>query len=172
MFSPEKGGADYLTSLINYGGFVCNLAAAEMYLLAAIRSATRKPDMPGTVPDQAAPSFLVTAGLGWNILAMVDAFAGNRAAGRRLSAMPEINLSTHFEALRSVGSVFVSDCDANYIESEDAETKLTAVDGFIGFACSMPKLFGIGWARRNWSWLGQHPAPDGQVHHVGPVEPL
>ena len=32
MFTPEKG-ADYLTSLINYGGFVCNLAAGAMYLL-------------------------------------------------------------------------------------------------------------------------------------------
>src|SRR5437016_2597669 len=35
MFTPEKG-ADYLSSLINYGGFACNLAAGGMYLLATM----------------------------------------------------------------------------------------------------------------------------------------
>src|ERR1700709_1102285 len=32
MFTPEKG-ADYLTTLINYGGFGANLAAGALYLL-------------------------------------------------------------------------------------------------------------------------------------------
>ena len=34
MFTPEKG-ADYLTSLINYGGFVCDIASGALYLCAA-----------------------------------------------------------------------------------------------------------------------------------------
>jgi len=68
MFTPEKG-ADYLTSLINYGGFVCNLAAGAMYLLTAMFGYAQ-PDMPGAVHDYGT-KFLVTAGL-MNILAMVD----------------------------------------------------------------------------------------------------
>ena len=70
MFTPEKG-ADYLTSLINYGGFICNLAAGGMYLLAAMFGYSQ-PDMPGDVHDYGT-KFLVTAGL-MNILAMVDAY--------------------------------------------------------------------------------------------------
>ena len=70
MFTPEKG-ADYLTSLINYGGFVCNLAAGGMYLLATMFGYSQ-PDMPGDVHDYGT-KFLVTAGL-MNILAMVDAY--------------------------------------------------------------------------------------------------
>jgi len=68
MFTPEKG-ADYLTSLINYGGFVCNLAAGALYLLSAMFG-YNQPDVPGAVHDYGA-KFLVTAGL-LNILAMVD----------------------------------------------------------------------------------------------------
>ena len=70
MFTPEKG-ADYLTSLINYGGFVCNLAAGAMYLLTTMFGYAQ-PDMPGDVHDYGT-KFLVTAGL-LNILAMVDAW--------------------------------------------------------------------------------------------------
>ena len=70
MFTPE-GGADYLTSLINYGGFICNLAAGAMYLLASMFGYAQ-PDMPGDVHDYGT-KFLVTAGL-LNILAMVDAW--------------------------------------------------------------------------------------------------
>ena len=77
MFSPEKG-PDYLTSLINYGGFVCNLAAGGMYLLATMFGYAQ-PDMPGDVHDYGT-KFLVTAGL-LNILAMVDAY--EIAAGKK-----------------------------------------------------------------------------------------
>src|SRR5579883_1851251 len=70
MFTPEKG-ADYLTTLINYGGFVCDIASGALYLCAAIFGYSQ-PDMPGDVHDYGT-KFLVTAGL-LNILAMVDAF--------------------------------------------------------------------------------------------------
>ena len=68
MFTPEKG-ADYLTTLINYGGFICNLAAGAIYLLTAMFGYAQ-PDVPGDVHDYGT-KFLVTAGL-LNILAMVD----------------------------------------------------------------------------------------------------
>ena len=77
MFTPEKG-SDYLTTLINYGGFLCNLAAGAMYLLATMFGYSQ-PDMPGAVHDYGT-KFLVTAGL-MNILAMVDAY--EIAAGRK-----------------------------------------------------------------------------------------
>lgn len=77
MFTPEKG-ADYLTSLINYGGFVCNLAAGGMYLLTAMFGYSQ-PDLPGDVHDYGT-KFLVTAGL-LNILAIVDAY--EIAAGKK-----------------------------------------------------------------------------------------
>jgi hypothetical protein len=77
MFTPEKG-VDYLTSLINYGGFVCNLAAGALYMLASIFGYSQ-PDMPGAVHDYGT-KFLVTAGL-LNILAMVDAW--EIAAGKK-----------------------------------------------------------------------------------------
>jgi hypothetical protein len=70
MFTPEKG-IDYLTSLINYGGFVCNLAAGLLYILASIFGYAQV-DLPGDVHDYGT-KFLVTAGL-LNILAMVDAW--------------------------------------------------------------------------------------------------
>jgi hypothetical protein len=69
MFAPESG-TDYLTSLINYGGFVCDLAGGALYLLTAMFGYSQ-PDMPGDVHDYGT-KFLVTAGL-LNILAMVDA---------------------------------------------------------------------------------------------------
>lgn len=68
MFTPEQG-ADYLTSLINYGGFVCNLAAGALYFMSSIFGYAQ-PDMPGAVHDYGT-KFLVTAGL-LNILAIVD----------------------------------------------------------------------------------------------------
>jgi len=77
MFTPEKG-PDYLTSLINYGGFVCDLAAGAMYLLATMFGYSQ-PDMPGAAHDYGT-KFLVTAGL-LNILAMVDAY--EIAAGKK-----------------------------------------------------------------------------------------
>ena len=70
MFTPEKG-TDLLTTVINYGGFLCNLAAGGMYLLATMFGYSQ-PDMPGAVHDYGS-KFLVTAGL-LNILAMVDAY--------------------------------------------------------------------------------------------------
>ena len=77
MFTPEKG-ADYLTSLINYGGFACDLAAGAMYVLAAMFGYSQ-PDMPGAAHDYGT-KFLVTAGL-LNILAIADAY--EIAAGRK-----------------------------------------------------------------------------------------
>jgi hypothetical protein len=68
MFTPEKG-IDYLTSLINYGGFACNLAAGALYIMASIFGYAQV-DLPGAVHDYGT-KFLVTAGL-LNILAMVD----------------------------------------------------------------------------------------------------
>jgi hypothetical protein len=69
MFTPEKG--DILTTLINYGGFVCDLAAGIFYFAAAMFG-TPVPDMAGAVHDYGT-KFLVTAGL-LNILAMVDSY--------------------------------------------------------------------------------------------------
>ncbi|MDP9055514.1 MAG: hypothetical protein M3N93_14620 [Acidobacteriota bacterium] len=69
MFSPEKG--DILTTLINYGGFICDMAAGVFYF-AATMFGYAAPDMPGYVHDYGT-KFLVTAGL-LNILAMVDAY--------------------------------------------------------------------------------------------------
>ncbi|NDJ11986.1 MAG: hypothetical protein EBY17_12480 [Acidobacteriia bacterium] len=68
MFAPEKG-ADYLTSLINYGGWACDLASGGLYLLAAMFDYSQA-DMAGAVHDYGT-KFLVSAGL-LNILAMVD----------------------------------------------------------------------------------------------------
>lgn len=69
MFTPERG--DILTTLINYGGFLCNLASGAFYF-AATMFGYNVPDMPGDVHDYGT-KFLVTAGL-LNILAMVDAY--------------------------------------------------------------------------------------------------
>jgi hypothetical protein len=70
MFTPQKG-ADYLTTLINYGGFVSDLAAGGIYVL-SVMFGYSQPDMPGDVHDYGT-KFLVTAGL-LNVLAIVDAF--------------------------------------------------------------------------------------------------
>src|SRR5277367_5412111 len=69
MFTPEKG--DVLTTLINYGGFICDVAAGVFYFAAAMFGYSA-PDMAGDVHDYGT-KFLVTAGL-LNILAMVDAY--------------------------------------------------------------------------------------------------
>jgi hypothetical protein len=69
MFTPEKG--DILTTLINYGGFLCDLATGIFYFAAAMFG-YNAPDIAGAVHDYGT-KFLVTAGL-LNILAMVDAY--------------------------------------------------------------------------------------------------
>jgi hypothetical protein len=69
MFTPEKG--DILTTLINYGGFICDIASGAFYFAAAMFGYAA-PDMPGAVHDYGT-KFLVTAGL-LNILAMVDVY--------------------------------------------------------------------------------------------------
>jgi hypothetical protein len=76
MFTPQSG--DVLTTLINYGGFVADIAAGALYLVAAMFGYSQ-PDMPGDVHDYGT-KFLVTAGL-LNILAIVDAY--EIAAGRK-----------------------------------------------------------------------------------------
>ncbi len=77
MFTPEKG-ADYLTSVINYGGFAANLSAGALYLLASMFGYSQI-DMAGAVHDYGT-KFLVTAGL-LNVLAMVDVW--EIATGRK-----------------------------------------------------------------------------------------
>jgi hypothetical protein len=69
MFTPEKG--DILTTLINYGGFVCDLASGVLYFAAAMFG-YNAPDLPGAGHDYGT-KFLVTAGL-LNILSMVDSY--------------------------------------------------------------------------------------------------
>jgi len=69
MFTPEKG--DILTTLINYGGFVCDIASGAFYFASAMFGYAA-PDLPGAVHDYGT-KFLVTAGL-LNILAVVDAY--------------------------------------------------------------------------------------------------
>ena len=69
MFTPESG--DILTTLINYGGFVSNIASGILYF-GATMFGYAQPDLPGGVHDYGT-KFLVTAGL-LNVLAMVDAY--------------------------------------------------------------------------------------------------
>jgi hypothetical protein len=69
MFQPESG--DLLTTLINTGGFIGDLASGILYLLSQWLG-YNQPDVAGAVHDYGT-KFLVTAGL-LNILAMVDAF--------------------------------------------------------------------------------------------------
>jgi TM2 domain-containing membrane protein YozV len=76
MFQPQ--GGDLLTVLINYGGFVGNIASGLLYLL-TVWFGYAQPDVAGHVHDYGT-KFLVTAGL-LNVLAMVDAF--EIAAGRK-----------------------------------------------------------------------------------------
>lgn len=69
MFSPE--GGDMLTTLINYGGFVADLAGGALYFAATLFGYAQ-PDMAGDGHDYGT-KFLVTAGL-LNILAMTDVY--------------------------------------------------------------------------------------------------
>jgi hypothetical protein len=69
MFTPEKG--DILTTLINYGGFLSDLASGALYFAASMFGYAQ-PDLAGAVHDYGT-KFLVTAGL-LNILAMVDVY--------------------------------------------------------------------------------------------------
>lgn len=69
MFTPQNG--DILTILINYGGFVGDLASGILYLLATWMG-YNQPDVAGHVYDYGT-KFLVSAGL-LNVLAMVDAY--------------------------------------------------------------------------------------------------
>jgi len=76
MFQPQSG--DLLTTLINTGGFIGNLCAGILYLL-AVWLGYSQPDMAGAVHDYGT-KFLVTAGL-LNLLAIVDVY--EIAAGRK-----------------------------------------------------------------------------------------
>jgi hypothetical protein len=76
MFSPASG--DLLTTLINTGGFVGDVASGILYLMSAWLG-YNQPDTAGAVHDYGT-KFLVVAGL-LNILAMVDAF--EIATGRK-----------------------------------------------------------------------------------------
>lgn len=69
MFTPQSG--DLLTIVINYGGFIGDLASGALYLI-TMMFGYNQIDMPGAVHDYGT-KFLVTAGL-LNILAMVDAY--------------------------------------------------------------------------------------------------
>ena len=69
MFQPETG--DFLTTLINTGGFIGDLGSGILYLLSQWLGYNQA-DMAGAVHDYGT-KFLVTAGL-LNILAMVDTF--------------------------------------------------------------------------------------------------
>ena len=76
MFQPESG--DLLTTIINVGGFIADVANGILYLLTAWLGYDQ-PDVAGHSYDYGT-KFLVTAGL-LNVLAMVDAF--EIAAGRK-----------------------------------------------------------------------------------------
>jgi hypothetical protein len=76
MFTPQSG--DLLTTLINTGGFIGDLASGVLYLL-TVWLGYSQPDIAGAVHDYGT-KFLVTAGL-LNILAMVDVF--DIAVGRK-----------------------------------------------------------------------------------------
>ncbi|MDQ6666233.1 MAG: hypothetical protein M3Z23_17785 [Acidobacteriota bacterium] len=76
MFKPQR--SDLLTTLINYGGFVSDLATGSLYFLATTMGYSQA-DVAGHVHDYGT-KFLVTAGL-LNILAMVDCY--EIAAGRK-----------------------------------------------------------------------------------------
>lgn len=76
MFQPASG--DLLTTLINTGGFLGNIANGILYLM-SVWLGYNQPDTAGAVHDYGS-KFLVVAGL-LNILAMVDAF--EIATGRK-----------------------------------------------------------------------------------------
>ena len=76
MFQPQTG--DFLTTIINTGGFIGDVCSGILYLI-TVWLGYNTPDMAGHVHDYGT-KFLVTAGL-LNVLAMVDAF--EIAAGRK-----------------------------------------------------------------------------------------
>jgi hypothetical protein len=69
MFHPQ--GGDILTVIINYGGFLGDLANGVLYLL-SVGLGYNQPDIAGHVHDYGS-KFLVAGGL-LNVLAMVDAY--------------------------------------------------------------------------------------------------
>jgi hypothetical protein len=69
MFEPQTG--DLLSTLINVGGFIGDLASGVLYLFTRWLGYSQ-PDVAGAVHDYGT-KFLVTAGL-LNILAMVDTY--------------------------------------------------------------------------------------------------
>ena len=73
LFQPS-GGADVLSRLIQYGGFLGDLAAGIPYLLTSWLGYA-PPDVAGHVADYGS-KFIVAAGL-LNILAIVDAYEIN-----------------------------------------------------------------------------------------------
>jgi uncharacterized protein DUF6677 len=76
MFVPQSG--DPLTILINYGGFIGDMASGILYLLATWMG-YNQPDVAGHVYDYGT-KFLVSAGL-LNVLSMVDVY--EIAAGKK-----------------------------------------------------------------------------------------
>jgi hypothetical protein len=70
LFQPGAGG-DLLSKLIQYGGFLGDLASGLFYLV-AVGLGYGPPDQAGHTPDYGS-KFLVAAGL-LNILAIVDAY--------------------------------------------------------------------------------------------------
>jgi hypothetical protein len=76
MFAPANG--DLLTTLINTGGFIGDVASGILYLM-SVWLGYNQADTAGAVHDYGT-KFLVVAGL-LNILAMVDAF--EIATGRK-----------------------------------------------------------------------------------------
>ncbi len=76
MFEPKTG--DLLTTVINVGGFIADMASGVLYLLTSWLGYAQA-DMAGHVHDYGT-KFLVGAGL-MNILAMVDAY--EIAVGRK-----------------------------------------------------------------------------------------
>ena len=69
LFQP--GGVDLLSRLIQFGGFIGDLASGLLYFM-TIWLGYSQPDIAGHTPDYGS-KFLVAAGL-FNILAMVDAY--------------------------------------------------------------------------------------------------
>lgn len=76
MFQPQSG--DLLTTIINTGGFIGDLASGLLYFL-SVWLGYNQPDVPGHVHDYGT-KFLVAAGL-LNILALTDAW--EIVAGRK-----------------------------------------------------------------------------------------
>ena len=69
MFQPQSG--DLLTTVINTGGFIGDIASGLLYLL-SVWLGYNQPDVAGHVHDYGT-KFLVTAGL-LNVLALADAY--------------------------------------------------------------------------------------------------